>query len=236
MNELITELLADNRIFNARTLLHYWDGLTMTVQLVFLALVLGLMLAVPLAIARASGRWWLAWPVWLFTYVFRGTPLLIQLYIIYFGVAFIEGIQQSAFWFIFREAFVPCLIAFVLNTAAYTNEIIYGAIRETPKGEIEAGQAYGLSKPQVMWRLILPSAMRRALPAYSNEVIFMMHASSIASVVTLVDLTGAARDIHSRFYAPFMAFGFAALIYLLLTFALVLAFKRIEKRIMRHLA
>lgn len=235
IEQFLDIFLADNLILNTETILHYWGGLVMTVQLVFLALLIGLVLAVPLAVGRTSKHWWISGPIWCYTYVFRGTPLLIQLYIIYYGVTFIEGIQDSIFWVIFREAYVPLLIAFVLNTAAYTTEILRGAIKQTPHGEIEAAQAYGFTPWQVMTRIKLPSALRRALPAYSNEVIFMLHASSIASVVTIIDLTGAARDIFSRYYAPFTSFLFVAAIYLVLTFALVYLFKRLEQKYLAHL-
>jgi len=126
------------------------------------------------------------------------------------------------------------LIAFVLNTAAYTTEIFRGAIEATPRGEIEAAKAYGMGVAKRMRRIILPGAMRRALPAYANEVIFMLHASSIASVVTIVDLTGAARDIYARYYAPFEAFLFVAAIYLCMTFTLIYIFRKVEDKIMAH--
>jgi len=215
-------------------MLEYWGGLVTTVQLVFLSLVLGLLIALPLAMMRASQNRWLSIPVWLFTYLFRGTPLLIQLYVIYYGVAQIEGIQQPFWWDIFREAFYPALLAFTLNTAAYTTEIIRGAIVATPNGELEAAKAYGMSRALRMRRIVLPSAARRAVQAYSNEVIFMLHASAIASVVTIVDLTGAARNIYSRFYAPFEAFIGVALIYMALPFLLAFAFRKLEQRLLRH--
>ena len=234
MPEFLNELLSGNDIFIGSTIMEYWGGLVTTVQLVFLSLVLGLVLALPLAIMRTSRNPLISGPVWLYTYVFRGTPLLIQLYIIYYGIAQIEGIQQTFWWDIFREAFYPALLAFTLNTAAYTTEIIRGAIIATPNGEIEAAKAYGMGWALRMRRIILPSAARRAVQAYSNEVIFMLHASAIASVVTLVDLTGAARNIYSRFYAPFDAFIFVALIYLALTFMLVFAFRKLEQYLLRH--
>lgn len=234
MPEFLTELLSSNEIFTASTLEVYWNGLVTTVQLVFVSLILGLFLAVPLAILRTSKNPLINAPVWLFTYVFRGTPLLIQLYIIYYGIAQIHGIQQTFWWEIFREAFYPALLAFTLNTAAYTTEIIRGAIVATPHGEIEAAKAYGMSWALRMRRLVLPSAARRAVQAYSNEVIFMLHSSAIASVVTLVDLTGAARNIYSRFYAPFDAFIFVALIYMALTFLLVFGFRKLENHLLRH--
>ncbi|MDI9244429.1 ABC transporter permease [Marinobacter sp. CHS3-4] len=234
MPEFLNELLSQNEIFTGPTIMEYWGGLVTTVQLVFLSLVLGLVIAVPLAIMRTSKNPLVNFPVWLYTYVFRGTPLLIQLYIIYYGIAQIEGIQQTFWWDIFREAFYPALLAFTLNTAAYTTEIIRGAIISTPNGEIEAAKAYGMNWAKRLRRIILPSAARRAVQAYSNEVIFMLHASAIASVVTLVDLTGAARNIYSRFYAPFDAFIFVALIYMALTFLLVFAFRKLEKYLLRH--
>ncbi|MFQ3789105.1 ABC transporter permease [Halomonas sp. A29] len=231
----LNELLAGNRIFTPQTLAYYWEGLVTTTQLVFLSLVIGLVLAVPLAIGRSSNRRWISLPIYAYTYVFRGTPLLIQLYIIYYGVVFFDGIQQTFLWPILREAFYPALIAFTLNTAAYTTEIFRGAIKATARGEIEAARAYGMSQGLMMRRIILPSAFRRALPAYGNEVIFMLHASAIASVVTLMDLTGAARFVYARFYAPFEAFLFAAAIYLCLTFAILYLFRYLEKRMLAHL-
>ncbi len=234
MPDFIAELLNRNDIFTASTIMEYWGGLVTTVQLVFLSLILGLVLAVPLAIMRTSKNPLINAPVWFYTYIFRGTPLLIQLYIIYYGLAQIEGIQQTFWWNIFREAFYPALLAFTLNTAAYTTEIIRGAIVATPSGEIEAAKAYGMSWALRMRRIILPSAARRGVQAYSNEVIFMLHASAIASVVTMVDLTGAARNIYSRFYAPFDAFIFVALLYMALTFLLVFAFRKLENYLLQH--
>lgn len=235
MPEFLAELLNQNAIFTATTVGHYWEGLVTTVQLVFLSLVIGLLVAVPLAILRTVKNPFVSGPVWLYTYIFRGTPLLIQLYIIYYGIGQIDGIQDTFWWDIFRDPFYPALLAFTLNTAAYTTEIIRGALVATPHGEIEAAQAYGMSWLLRMRRIILPSAFRRALQAYSNEVIFMLHASAIASVVTIVDLTGAARDIYSRFYAPFAAFIAVAVIYMALTFLIVYCFKRLERRMLRHL-
>ncbi|MGY0553335.1 ABC transporter permease [Vreelandella sp. 2A-K22] len=227
--------LAENSIFTLQTLSYYGDGLTTTVQLVFLSLVIGLIAAVPLAIGRGSKRAWIKWPIFAYTYVFRGTPLLIQLYLIYYGVVFVDGIQESWLWVILEEPFVPALIAFTLNTAAYTTEIFRGAIKSTSKGEIEAARAYGMSPQQTMRRIIIPSAFRRALPAYGNEVIFMLHASAIASVVTIMDLTGAARFVYARFYAPFDAFLFVAAIYLCLTFTILYLFRYLEKKLLAHL-
>ncbi len=204
-----------------------------TVQLSVLSVLIGLLLAMPLALARASGPRWLSAPIWVFTYFFRGTPLIVQLYLIYYGSSF--TLKDTVLWPLFREAFLPALIAFTLNTAAYTTEILRGAILATPRGELEAARAYGMSWWTMTRRIVLPSAWRRALPAYSNEVIFMLHATSIASTVTILDLTGAAYNIYAKFYAPFEAFLFVALIYLCLTFIIIGGFKLAEGRLMGHL-
>jgi len=234
MPDFISQWLNQNDIFTVMTLLEYWDGLVTTVQLVFVSLLIGLVVALPLAILRTVRNPFVSGPIWVYTYLFRGTPLLIQLYIIYYGIAQIPGIQETFWWTIFREPFYPALLAFTLNTAAYTTEIIRGAIIATPMGEIEAAKAYGMSWMLRMRRIILPNAARRAVQAYSNEVIFMLHASAIASVVTMVDLTGAARNIYARTYAPFDAFIFVALIYLMLTFILVFVFRKLENHLLRH--
>ncbi|WP_348762424.1 ABC transporter permease subunit [uncultured Salinisphaera sp.] len=231
----IAPFLSDNAIFTPSTLAQYWQGLVRTVQLVFISLVIGLCLAVPMALGRASGRAWLNAPIWLFTYVFRGTPLLIQLYVAYYGFAFIDGIQDTRLAFFINDPVYPALLAFTLNTAAYTAEIFVGAIRATSRGELEAARAYGMSPITAYRRIVLPSAFRRALPAYGNEVIFMLHASAIASAVTITDLTGAAYYVYARFYSPFPAFIFVAVVYMLLSFALQGGFKLLEARMLRHL-
>ena len=236
MLEQFEQLLSQNDIFNLATLVHYWGGFVTTIQLVFVSLIIGAVIALPLGILRTSKNPWINKPIWVYVYFFRGTPLLVQLFLIYYGTAQIESIKGTWLWEnILAEAFYPCLIAFVLNTAAYTTEIIRGAIENTPRGEIEAAKAYGMSWVVRMRRIILPSAFRRALPAYANEVIFMLHASAIASVVTIVDLTGAARDIYSRYYAPFDAFLFVAAIYLCITFTLIFIFRHIENKALAHL-
>lgn len=231
----VAPFLSGNDIFTPATLAQYWDGMVTTVQLVFVSLVVGLVLAVPLAIGRASRRWFISGPIWVYTYVFRGTPLLIQLYLAYYGFAFVPGVQDSWFAFFINNPLYPALLSFTLNTAAYTTEIFYGAVRATGKGEVEAARAYGMSTFTTYRRIILPSAFRRALPAYGNEVIFMLHASAIASAITITDLTGAAYYVYARFYSPFPAFIFVALVYMLLSFAIQGGFRLLEKRMLRHL-
>jgi arginine/ornithine transport system permease protein len=210
-------------------------GLGVTLGLLLLCLATGLALALPLAVARVSARRWLAWPVWLFTYVFRGTPLLVQLFIIYFGLAQFDGVRSSLLWPGLREPWFCAWLAFSLNTAAYTVEIFAGALRATPVGEVEAARAYGLRGATLYRRILLPSALRRALPQYSNEVVATLHATAIVSTVTLVDVTRVARDIYANHFLPAEAFGSAAVIYFSLTFVLVGLFRALEHRYLRHL-
>jgi arginine/ornithine transport system permease protein len=213
----------------------YFSGLWTTVWLVAVALVLGLLLAVPLGVMRTSRNPLVNGPVWAYTYFFRGTPLFIQLSMIYFGMAQFEAVKASIFWPLLREAWFCAILAFTLNTAAYTAEIVRGTILATPRGEIEAAKACGMSPGLMLRRVTLPSAFRRALPAYGNEVIFMLHGSAVASVITIVDLTGAARIVNSRFYTPYEAFLTAAVFYGALTFLIVWAFRRLEHRWHAHL-
>ena len=213
----------------------YLQGLWTTVWMVAVAVVVGLCLAVPLAVARTSRNPLINWPVWAYTYFFRGTPLLIQLFLIYYGLGQFQFIQGSVLWPLLKEAWFCALLAFALNTAAYTTEILRGAIEVTPTGEVEAAKAAGMSPFLMLRRIILPSAFRRAVPAYGNEVIFMIHGSAVASVVTIVDLTGAARLVQSRYYAPYEAFITAGLFYLVLTFAVIWLFRALEHRLHAHL-
>lgn len=213
----------------------YLQGLQVTLILLVISLATGLVLSVPLAVARVSRRAWLARPVWLFTYVFRGTPLLVQMFVIYHGFAQFEWVRDSVAWIAFKNAWFCAWLAFALNTTAYTTEIIAGALRATPAGEVEAAHSYGLRGLRLYTRILLPSALRRALPQYSNEAVGMMHATAIASTVTLVDVTRVARDVYANHLLAAEAFGTAALIYFALTFTLAGAFKLLEQRFLRHL-
>jgi arginine/ornithine transport system permease protein len=213
----------------------FGHGLRVCLTLLFVSVATGLLLSVPLAVARVSSRWWLARPVWLFTFVFRGTPLLVQLFVIYYGFAQFPAVRESSLWPLLREAWFCAWLAFALNTTAYTTEIFAGALRATPHGEVEAARAYGLAGFKLYTRVLLPSALRRALPQYSNEVVGMMHATAIASTVTLVDVTRVARDVYANHLLPVEAFGSAAVIYFTLTFSMVGAFKLLERHYLRHL-
>ncbi|EGQ8094128.1 ABC transporter permease [Vibrio cholerae] len=209
----------------------YLSGLWTTAWLVSLSLVIGLLCAIPLAIARNSKQKWLSLPAWAYIYFLRGTPLLVQLYLIYYGMDQWFPVKDT----LWEHAWFCALVAFILNTSAYTAEIIRGAINGLPKGEVEAAKAYGMNRFQTYQRIILPSALRRSLPAYSNEVIFMLHGSAVAGIVTIMDLTGAARLVNSRYYAPFEAFLSAGLFYMALTFIILWCFKQAEQRFLAYL-
>lgn len=213
----------------------YWQGFYTTVWLVAVSLLMGLLIAVPLAILRNSSHWLLKTPAWAYIYFFRGTPLLVQLFLIYYGAGQWQWLRESMAWQLFSQAWFCAILAFTLNTSAYTAEIIRGAINAMPAGQVEAAYAYGMSKFTTLRRIILPNSFRRALPAYSNEVIFMLHGSAVAGIITIVDLTGAARIVNSRYYSPFEAFLAAGLLYMSLTFALVWGFRRLENRWSKHL-
>ena len=192
------------------------SGVAMTLWLFIISVVLGFALSIPLALARVSEHFWLRWPVEVYTYLFRGTPLYIQLLICYTGLYSLEVVQDNALLNqFFRNALNCTLLAFVLNTCAYTVEIFAGAIRNLC--------------------VIVPAALRRALPAYSNEMILMLHATALAFTATVADILKVARDANAETFLTFQAFGIAALLYMLLSFALVGLFRLAERRWMRFL-
>ena len=211
-------------------------GVWVTLNLTFLSLLLGGLLSIPMAIARASKHRVFNPLVQGYTYVFRGTPLLVQTYLIYYGVGQFEVIRESFLWDpILSSAWWCALIAFTLNTAAYTTELLRGAIADTPTGEVEAAIATGHSYRSRLRRIILPSAFRRAIPAYSNEVIFMLHGSVIASTITLQDILGVGRWLNGRYYLAYEGFITAALLYFLIVLCITWAFRWFERRYLRHL-
>jgi len=214
----------------------YFGGLLTTLKLLAISLAFGLLAALPLGLMRVSKNPWVNMPAWLYTYVIRGTPMLVQLFLIYYGLAQFDAVRESFLWpWLSSATFCACL-AFTINTSAYTAEIIAGSLKATPAGEIEAARAMGMSKAKMYRRILLPSALRRALPQYSNEVIMMLQTTRRASIVTLIDITGAARTVNAQFYLPFEAYITAGVFYLGLTFILVRLFKIAERRWLGYLA
>ena len=210
-------------------------GAWVTLQLTVLALVIGGALAVPLAIARTSKNPFINGPVWMFTYTFRGTPLLVQTYLIYYGLGQFEAVRESFLWPVLAQAWWCALIAFSLNTAAYTTELLRGSIVNTSRGEVEAAKACGFSGWGRLKRIVLPSAFRRALPAYSNEVIFMLHGSVVASTITIQDLLGVGRWLNGRYYLAYEGFITAAVLYFIIVLMISRGFRYWEKHWLQHL-
>lgn len=214
---------------------NFWHGLQITLLLLAISMSSGLLLSIPLGVLRVSPNPWISRPVWLYTYVVRGTPLLVQLFMIYFGLAQFEAVRDSVAWPLLKSAWFCAWLAFTLNTTAYTTEIVAGALRATPMGELEAARSLGMGTFTIYRRILLPGALRRALPQYGNEVVMMMHATALASTVSIVELTRVARDVYSDHLLPAEAFGTVAVFYFVLTFALVGIFRLLEQRYLSHL-
>ncbi len=205
------------------------EGAYLTLELVGIAVVVGLLFAIPLGMARSSRHWYVRAVPFSYIFFFRGTPLLLQLFLVYYGLAQFDAVRQGPLWPYLRDPYWCALIAMTMHTAAYIAEIIRGAIQAVPPGEIEAARSLGMTRAQTMRHIILPRAARIGLPAYSNEVILMLKASSLASTITLLELTGMARTIIARTYLPVEIFFAAGLFYLLMTFILVQIFRWLER-------
>lgn len=208
----------------------YGEGAKLTLVLAFASLAISFFLAVPLAFLRNSRSPMLRYGILAYTLLFRGTPLLVQLFLIYFGLAQFELVRTSVIWPWLSSPMVCVLMAFVLNTTAYTTEIFAGGLRHIPVGEIEAARAYGMSGWTQARRILIPAMLTRSLPLYGNEMIMMLHATSLASTVTLLETTGVARMITLNYYIQFEPYMTAAAIYLAMTFVLVSAFQLVQRR------
>jgi putative lysine/arginine/ornithine/histidine/octopine transport system permease protein len=218
--------------------LRYWpdylSGTWLTIQLVAISAILGFLLAVPVALARLSENPALRGAATGYSLFFRGTPLLVQIFLIYFGLGQFGFVRSSFLWPFLREAYVCALITFVLNTAAYSAEIVRGGILAVPHGEVEAARACGMSSWQTYRLVILPRAFSIVLPAYSNEVIILLKGTALASTITLMELMGQAQFISSNTYLPIQVFVIAGAIYYVLTLVITWIFRMLERRYNRH--
>ena len=205
------------------------DGVALTLELVAIAVVAGLIVALPLGIGRASRHWHVRALPSAYIFFFRGTPLLLQLFIVYYGLAQFPAVRQSVLWPFLRDPYWCALLTMTLHTAAYIAEIMRGAIHTVPVGEVEAARALGMSKRQTLWHIILPRAARIGLPAYTNEVILMLKASAVVYTVTLYDIMGMAKTISSRTYEQMFFFVYAGALYLIITIGLTWIFRGIER-------
>jgi len=205
------------------------QGATLTLELTALSVIAGLIVAIPLGIARSSRLWYVRSLPYAYIFFFRGTPLLIQLFLVYYGLGQFEAVRDSVLWPYLRSPFWCAVITMTLHTAAYIAEILRGAIQAIPPGEIEAARALGMSRFKTLIHIVLPRAARIGLPAYSNEVILMLKASSLASTVPLLELTGMTRTIIARTYQTVDMFLIAGVIYLVMSFVLIQGFKLLER-------
>jgi len=206
------------------------DGFFITLELLILSSIIGFFIALMVVLARVSRIPLLSLPAYAFTYVFRGTPFLVQLWILYFGLGSLGAERLGVLWILFKDAWWVGLLALTLNTAAYVTEILRGGIDNVPRGQVEAALSCGMSWRQRMQFIILPQALRIAWPAYGNEVILLMKASALVSTITVLDLMGQTRTIFSRSYS-LEIFLYGAVLYLLLTSVLTLILRAIERRI-----
>jgi polar amino acid transport system permease protein len=210
-------------------------GTVLTLQLVGISMLVGFAIALPVALLRVSENPWIKALPYAYIFFFRGTPLLVQIFIVYYGLSQFEVVRDSFLWPVLREAYWCAIIAFSLNTAAYSAEILRGAIQAVPWGEVEAARAVGMSRAMTYRRIILPRAFRICLPAYGNEVILMVKSSALASTITLLDLTGMARKIIAATYKPVETFAAAGLIYLVLIFLFATFLRWLENRLHANL-
>ena len=210
-------------------------GLGLTLELLFLSSFIGLVLAIITLLMRISGRWFLVAPAVAYIYVFRGTPILVQIFVIYHGLPQFEVIRESFLWPFLREPFWCCVLALSLNAGAYVSEILRGGMLGVDKGLLEAASALGISTTQRFIYITSPIAIRLSLPAYSNDIISMTKATALASTVTLLEMTGVARTLVAQTFAPYEIFISAAIIYMVIAWIVQKGFGMAEKRMSRYL-
>ncbi|MFP3382119.1 MULTISPECIES: ABC transporter permease [Tritonibacter] len=212
----------------------FLEGLWLTLQLLGLSIFFGMSLAIPIGLAQVTGPWPLAWTARAFCTVIRGTPLLIQLWLIYYGLGslfpFIPGIRESMIWPLLREAFPYAVVAFSLSVAGYEGEVMRGAFRSVPRGELEAARAMGMSPFKVLRRIWLPRALQNVFPTLAGEFILTLKATPLAATITVFEVYGVGSIVRQETYRIYEPLLFVALIYLCLTFVLVIAFRLMERR------
>ena len=211
------------------------SGLDDTLKLVFISLSIGFLISIPFSIARASSIKILSRSIYYYVFVIRGTPLLVQIYLIYFGLGAIPAIRESFLWILLKDPFWCGVIALVINTVAYTTEIFRGGIESVTRGQIESCKSLGMNRITMYSKIILPCAFRQALPGYGNEMILMVKSTSLVSLITIMEMTGIARNIMYKNYAPVEAFLAAGSIYLFLNFVVVQFIKFLEWKYNPHL-
>jgi len=210
-------------------------GAVLTLEVLLLSLLLGTALGIGAALMRISGSRWLAWPSLAYSYVFRGTPMLIQLFVIYYGLSQFEALRASLLWPVLREPFWCAVIAMSLNVGGYSAEILRAAIQGVDQRLHEAGRALGLSRNQRFVHITTPIAIRLALPAYGNEIIGLLKGTALLSLIAMNDITGVARTIVAKTFAPYEIFISAALVYLCLTWVIQFGVRGAERHFNRYI-
>ena len=201
-----------------------------TLKLLSVSLIIGLFIGLLFAILRMNKNLFINKFAYGYSYIFRGTPLLVQIFIIYFGLGQIEYLRSTFLWIILKEPYWCAIIAFSLNTGAYTSEILRSAFQTIKPGFIEAGKSLGIPRKVIFYKIQIPIAIKQSLPAYGNEIILMLKGTSLASTVTLMDLTGVAKYIISTTFKPVEVFIVAGGIYLFMTFVIHNFIKYLEKK------
>lgn len=221
--------------FLQETFLSLIAAIPLTIELAVTSICLGAILALLLALARLSGIAVLDWFARFYVFVFRGTPLLVQIFLIYYGLGQFPAVRHSIFWPFLRDPYWCAVLALTLNTAAYASEIIRGGLLSVPHGQIEAARACGMHRFLMFRRIVLPLAIRQALPGYGNEMISMVKATSLASIITLMEVTGVAAKIISETYRAIEVFVVSGAIYLAINFVLTRLIQFAEYRLSPHL-
>ena len=218
-----------------RNFVEVLSGLDNTLLLLIISLPIGFVLSLVFALGRVSKYQIISKPIAGYIFVVRGTPLLVQIYLIYFGLGSIEFIRESFLWILLKEPFWCGVLALTVNTVAYGSEIFRGGIQSVTKGQIESGLALGFNQITLLRKIIFPIALRKVLPSYGNELILMVKATSLVSLTTYMEMTGIARKIMAKTFAPVEAFIAAGILYLFLNFLMVQFVKYLEWKYNPHL-
>lgn len=219
--------------FMVETTLQLLRGVPLTLKFTAASVCFGFVIALALVLVRSNRL--LAWPVRAYVFVFRGVPLLVLIFLIYYGLSQFPAVRASGLWPYLRQPYWCAIIALSLNTSAYGSEIIRGGIQAVPHGQLEAALAVGMSRLTLLHRILLPIAIRQALPAYGNEIILLLKATSLVSIITLMEITGIAHRIISETYRSIEVFICAGAIYLLMNFIITRLFLYAEFRLSPHL-
>lgn len=235
MEQGFASWLVEQGPFYQETILKLLGGVPLTLQLTFWSILFGGAFALVLAMMSQSALRPLAALAKAYVFVFRGTPLLVQMFLIYYGLSQFPAVRQSVLWPFLREPWYCAVLALALNTAAYTTEILRGGLQSVPHGQVEAARACGMSGLLLYRRIVLPIALRQALPSYATEVILMVRATALASIITLMEITGIAQKINSQTFRAVEVFICAGAVYLAINFTLSRLFLLLEHRLTPHL-